>query len=302
MSASRESSFAVDVDSSLVESLVERGGRYDAVVRLPEGTSVGGVDVGGHYVPVTVDEREVAETPEGLMCARATTCVGIDPGVPVFPFRFEDGRRRVAAGLGDGGLAPRAVARALSIQASKAPGTRALSRRIPRSVAVDPKRVDGSRVGPDLSHGGGLRADISLDGVSVGGRSLAGFTLTASVARGGDDPTTPIEVRADASDALVWRRSGDGAFQTPEPALSPAEMDELYEQVASRSPRHLRPVPRAMAMRKGRLSPQRATAEALGADPSARTASAHVIPPDDDGSDEANEEIPLDDLIAEVMF
>lgn len=295
-------SLTVTVPSSLVEAIVDRGdeGTYDAVLRLPDETVVNGLDVSGHYVPVTVGARWVQETPEGLMCGSSTSHVGIDAAEPVFPFRFEGGRRRTADGLGEGGIPPRALARVLAAQMPRGPRSRPRPPRPPRSVTIDPRRVDPARVGTDLGRGGGFRADVSLDGVNVGGRSLTGFTLTASIARGGEDPTSPIEVRTDSEDVTVWRRLGDGTFEVPEPKLSPTEMDGLYEQVASKSPRHLRPLPRPMAMDRERregLAP-------VGRQHDVAKVPAPVTPqvPPEEGDAGGDEGVPLDDLIAEVMF
>ena len=297
MSGASGGSFTVVVPSSLVEAIADRGaeGTYDAVLRLPGGTIVNGLDVSGHYVPVTVGSRWVEETPEGLMCGSPTSHVGIDAANPIFPFRFEDGRRRTADGLGEGGIPPRALAS----QIPRGPLPRPRKRRPPKSLIVDPRRVDPARVGTDLGRDGGLLAEVSLDGVSVGGRSLSGFTLTASVARGGEDPTSPIEVRTDSEGALVWRRLGDGGFEVPDPKLSPTEMDELYEQVASKSPRHLRPLPRPMAMDRERREGQAPVGRAHNAT-NAPAPLASQAPPGEEGA--GDERIPLDDLIAEVMF
>lgn len=294
-------SFTVAVASSLVEAMVDRGveGMYDAVLRLPGGTIVNGLDVSGHYVPVTVGSRWVEETPEGLMCGSPTSHVGIDAANPIFPFRFEDGHRRTVEGLGEGGIPPRALARALASQMPRGPLPRPRRPRPPKSLIVDPRRIDPARIGTDLGRDGGLLADVSLDGVSVGGRSLSGFTLTVPIARGGGDPTSPIEVRTDSEGAMVWRRLGDGGFEVPDPKLSPTEMDELYEQVASKSPRHLRPLPRPMAMDRGRHEGQTPVGRAHDAT-NAPAPLASQAPSGEEGA--ADDGIPLDDLIAEVMF
>lgn len=302
MNGASGGSITVNVASSLVEAIADRGveGMYDAVLRLPGGTIVNGLDVSGHYVPVTVGSRWVEETPEGLMCGSPTSHVGIDAANPIFPFRFEDGRRRTADGLGEGGIPPRALARALASQMPRGPLPRPRRPRPPKSLIIDPRRIDPARVGTDLGRDGGLLADVSLDGVSVGGRSLSGFTLTASVARGGEDPTSPIEVRTDSEDPMVWRRLGNGGFEVPDPKLSPTEVAELFEQVASKAPWHLRPLPRPMAMDRERHEGQAPTGRAHDA-ANASAPLASQAPPGEEGAG-GDEGIPLEDLIAEVMF
>ena len=306
MRQSRGSVVSAYVDSSRIEALTVRDdGTCDAVARLSGGVKVGGADLDGFCVRVSVDPTGVEVTPEGPVCVRARTLVTLPPDAPCVPFRIEDGRRETPPGVGDEGLPPSLVVRAISSTGTPKAGPGAPPTPSPASIVLDSRRVDLDHVGSEIGRDG-LRANVSLDGVRVGERNLDGYTLTVSLAGSGPagpDPTRPLLVRADEANPLVWRSVAGGGLEQVSPELSPAEMERLLRAVSSSHAR--RPVARPRHMP---ASSPRADGAAGAASDGGSRAGDHVPPATvraaaaDAGDEPEPDEVSLEDLIAEVMF
>ena len=162
-------------------------------------------------------------------------------------------------------------------------------------------RIDPARVGTDLGRDGGLLADVSLDGVSVGGRSLSGFTLDSHASPAGAR-TRRVPSRSGRTQRTLWFGGGLGTAASR--CQTPSSPRPRWPSSSSRSPRspprHLRPLPRPMAMDRERHEGQAPTGRAHDA-ANASAPLASQAPPGEEGAG-GDEGIPLEDLIAEVMF